>query len=582
MLNNMTSNHKLVLFLVVFVVQVVGVTGLFWPAIAVGLAFLLCVVLWLLRGALMPPDYGANKVRTLSLTLSAALVASYGAWSSLINSLVMEVATQPEVQRLLPWLSSVDLGQGPSIGLLIFFLLIVWVVNHYMADRSIAGGHPTALAQDFPDISFRKKLDSFCSALRHDLVTTDREANWSPDYYADLEAEVEVLAMAGSRERRHIVDLQEALRAHRDTRSFLILGDPGAGKSVALRKLARDMLDEVGETGRVPIYVNLREWLPRSGRREGGWTPEDPPSLQQLEAFVIANVKARGDIFTEEFVNTYFRELWQHGRLFFLFDSFDEIPELLDVNEESWLLDALSDLLYRFIATNEGSRGALASRVFRRPTQAFLAQKVLEIRPLSEHRIELALKRFRAFTRQLRAELFRERGDLVPVARNPFLMALRGEWVTEHRRLPQTQAQLYESYLHGRLAKCRPRIAQSGLTEQQVLEGATTIAQFVFDSPEYGLEAPVQVIGANLCVPSAPAIIDILSYARIARVTHGENRSFAFVHRRFLEYLVTMVFLTRPDRLPEDTTSRPIRAGAMRWSYMPKSAALRRRLGSRS
>ena len=166
--------------------------------------------------------------------------------------------------------------------------------------------------------------------------------------------------------------------------------------------------------------------------------------MQELEAFVVENVKARGDLFTEEFADQNFRSLWQHGRLFFLFDSFDEIPELLDVNEESWLLDALSDLLSRFIATNPHSRGALASRVFRRPTQSYLAQKVLEIRPLSEDRIEIALKRFQAFTPELRQALFRDRADLVPIARNPFLMALLGEWVNEHRNLPQTQAQLYD------------------------------------------------------------------------------------------------------------------------------------------
>lgn len=310
------------------------------------------------------------------------------------------------------------------------------------------------------------------------------------------------------------------------------------------------MLDEVGKTGRVPIYVNLREWLPKEGRRNAAWTEQSKPIIQELEFFVVDNVKARGDVFTEEFVDKYFRDLWKHGRLFFIFDSFDEIPELLDVNEESWLINALSDVLSRFVSSNPQSRGVLASRVFRRPTQAFLAQKILEIRPLSEVRMMQGLARFPAFTQDLRVSLFRDRLDLIPIARNPFLMALLGEWVNDYRTLPQTQAQLYENYLKGRLAKCASKIAQYGLTDKDVLRGATEIAWFVFESPAYGLEAPLRVIDEAGTTQAAVAIIDVLSYARIARVTHGESKSFAFVHRRFLEYLVTTRLLDQPEDLP--------------------------------
>lgn len=42
-------------------------------------------------------------------------------------------------------------------------------------------------------------------------------------------------------------------------------------------------------------------------------------------------------------------------------------------------------------------------------------------------------------------------------------------------------------------------------------------------------------------------VIDVLSYARIARVTRNEPKSFAFVQRRFLECLVTTRLLDRPE-----------------------------------
>ena len=550
MTTGFTSAHRLVLLILGLGVLAVTVAYTVSGIASLMVAGTLCALLWLLRPLLLPPGYGAMRVRSMSILGVFGLAASYGAWSQLVDTAVKMLSANPQVRAVVPWIERVDLGNGPSVAVLVFAVVGVWIVNHYMADRSIAGDHPVPLKADFPEQSFQKKLDSFCSALRQHLVTTDREANWSPDYYADLEAEVEIIPMAGGVERKRVIDLQAAMRSDRQTQAFLVLGDPGAGKSVALRKLARDMLDEVGETGRVPIYVNLREWLPAEGRRNSAWSELSKPTIHELEFFVLENVKSRGDVFTEEFVDRYFRDLWKHGRLFFIFDSFDEIPELLDVNEESWLLNALSDVLSRFVSSNSQSRGVLASRVFRRPTDSFLAQKVLEIRPLSDQRIMQALERFPELTLELKRSLFRDRPDLITMMRNPFLMALLGEWANEYRTLPQTQTQLYENYLTGRLAKCASRMAQHSLSESDVFRGASDIAWFVFESPAYGLEAPVRVIDEGDITERASSIIDVLSYARVARVTQGEPKSFAFVHRRFLEYFVSMRLLEQPSDLP--------------------------------
>lgn len=517
---------------------------------AVFVAMVICALLWLLRPLILPPGVGATKVRVLSLLGIFTLAGSHSLWGELVNTVAKTLATVPAVRSVWPGIVEIEWSSEPSIAVMTFAGLGVLCVNYFMSDSSIGGGHPVPIQQDFPEPSFQSKLDSFCSALRQHLETTDRQANWSPNYYTELEAEVEIVAIGGTSAKRRILDLQAALRSDRRTQAFLILGDPGGGKSVALRKLARDMLNEVSRTGRIPLYINLREWLPVGGRRAAAWTEQAPPTLAELEGFIIENIKARGDVFTEEFIDTYFRDLWQHGRLFFIFDSFDEIPELLDVNEESWLLDCLSDLLSRFISTNLNARGALASRVFRRPTQAFLAQKILDIRPMSEERILLALARYPAFDRNLQSQLFRDRLDLVPIARNPFLMALLGEWVNSHRALPATQAELYENYLLNRLNSVQSKIAKRGLTVAEVLDSATQIAAFVFDSPAYGLEAPVSVLSDEHSISNATDTIEILSYARIARVTTGDSISFAFVHRRFLEYLVTTRLLANPVNLP--------------------------------
>jgi len=39
-----------------------------------------------------------------------------------------------------------------------------------------------------------------------------------------------------------------------------VLGEPGYGKSTALRKLANMLLAEVYKTNKIPIYINLKDW----------------------------------------------------------------------------------------------------------------------------------------------------------------------------------------------------------------------------------------------------------------------------------------------------------------------------------
>jgi DNA polymerase III delta prime subunit len=545
-----SPTHRLILAIVVL--SVISVACAYWVSgpLALLLSIFICALIWLLRPIVMPSHHGDNKVRFFSLIAFFALANSYGFWSDLVNQLIQAISAEPAVAQVAPWLKHISLDNGPSIALLGISAVVVLGVNYFLRDKSIPGQHPDRFDKDFPELTFEKERKAFCSALDQHLITTDREANWSPEYYTDLDAEVEIQNAIGSTHRKRIADLQQAIRRDRSTQSFLILGDPGSGKSVALRKLARDMLKQTESTHRIPIYVNLREWLRDGDGHTPKWSETSKPEPKDLEDFVIRSLKSRGDVFTEEFVDKYFRKLWQHGRLFFLFDSFDEIPELLDSNEESWLIESLSNVISRFINSNHLSRGILASRVYRRPTQSFLAGKILDIRPMSEEKIIAAIGRHPEFTQNIKVKLFRDRLDLVPIIRNPLLASLLGEWIKKHHDLPENQADLYRDYLSGRLKKCESKIAQFKLSVEEVMQGACEIAWFIYDSPAYGLEAPVQVIGENSGDKKAYAIIEILSYARIARVSQSEPKSFAFSHRRFLEFFVTTRLLATPYRIP--------------------------------
>lgn len=549
----LSSSQRLLIILLAL-----GVAGILVAHLQIGLigallvALFICTGLWITRVIWLPPGFGATRVRLASLSGVFVLAGSFGVWAPIVNALVGPVLDSSALAASFPVLKGLRIESEPSLAVLLFVLITIFVVNYFLPDRSISGRHPESTDREFPEKDYNSRLRDFCQVLRRQLTDIDRETNWSHQYFTPLDADVEVLSDSGRMPSRRVTDLIGALRRDKNSQAFLVLGDPGAGKSVALRKLALEMLEEVSDTGRVPIYVNLREWLPKAAESEGSgfWTEARKPTVQELAEFVISSVKERSDVFTGEFIDQYFRKMWEHGRLFFVLDSFDEIPSLLDVREDSWLIEELSEVVWKFIAGTPASRGVLASRFFRQPTAAFQAAKVLEVRPLSEEKVVRVLQRYPKFSPALQKQLFSNRGDLIPVARNPFLMALLGPWVEKEQYLPPSQNLIYESYLQGQLARCGERLRKHGLSVENVLTTAREIAWFIFQSDKYGLEAPIAELNAQQFTAPASAVIDVLTYGRIARVGTADLQNFAFVHRRFLEYFVALQLIDTPDCLP--------------------------------
>jgi hypothetical protein len=367
---------------------------------------------------------------------------------------------------------------------LLFLAVIILIVNYFARDTSAMKEHVTPIEKEFPERDYRSALKSFCGALQDDLGRIDRETNWSPEFFTPLDAEVEV--RSGSKRMKRVTDLLSAIRSDKRSRVFLILGDPGSGKSVALRKLCRDLLREVDRTGKVPIYLNLREWEPKNR-----WDESHPPTVQDLYDFVMDNLKTRGDVFTTDFLDKYFKRMFENGRLFIVLDSFDEIPSVLDVGEGSWLIDRLSEIAYRFLAGAHDSRGILSLRFFRRPTWRFNAKTVLEIRPFTEAKIAETLRRAMSLDDTLLNVLFQDHKEFIPIARNPFTAALILNYAKEHHnRLPENQAQLYSSYIARRLDSCKDTMEKKALTAEIINSCAVEIADIMLTTESFGLEAP--------------------------------------------------------------------------------------------
>jgi hypothetical protein len=532
------------LFIIVFFSSIIAVSLSLliggWLATSVVIIPAIFGVLQVTKGIWTPEGGGKSKIGLISLGIAFAAILSNQLWKPVLDSLLEPLYSE------IPFLKDKLPTEAPSIFALLFLATVILIVNYFARDTTAMKEHSTPLEKEFPEKDYKKLLDSFSGVLLDDLNKIDRETNWSAEIFTPLDAEVEI--KTGSKRLKKVTDLLTAIRSDRKSRVFLVLGDPGSGKSVALRKLCRDLLKEVKRTGKVPLYINLREWETKEI-----WSEKNPPTVEELYDFVLNNLKSRGDVFTNEFLDKYFKKMFEDGRLFIVLDSFDEIPSVMDVDEKSWLIDSLSDIIHKFLGGAHESRGILASRIFRRPTDKFDAKTIFEIRPFTENKIVESLEKSLSYDESLTTLLFNERQELIPVARNPFTAALISSYAKDHNNtLPQNQSELYSSYISLRLDSCEGKMAKKNLNKEKVMAGAIEIADVMLTNQTFGLEASISDLKENIPNKSIEDIIDILRFARLGRLGGGDEKRFSFVHRRFNEYFVVQRLIELPSRVPQD------------------------------
>ncbi len=543
-LSNFSDRARLLLFVLLLVVISLLITFFLTPWHTVVMAVTLVTVLWISRPIWLPKDYGKNIIRKLSLSIALAVAASFSFWSQIKGYLINQV-----IVRYFPDYSDKIESQLDFLPVIVmlFVLCVIWIVNYLMRDKSAMGIALQNSSEELYSKEFVDKMIRVCDSLKDDLRSIDIQTNWSIYNFVPLEAEVEIRKNNGNNKK--ITDLLTAIKKSKD-RLFLVLGDPGSGKSVALRKLATELIDEVKSTKKIPVYINLREW-----RVEDQWTNSSPPTIEDFARFIKTNLKSR-DIITSKFFDKYFDKLYENGSLYFILDSFDEIPSVLSEVENSELIRHLSNLIFKFLkgARDEQSQGILASRIFRRPSSEFQSNTVLEIRPFNEDKIVTTLKKSNHFNDKLIKELFKKRLDLIPVSRNPFTLALISDYVENNNyQLPENQLSLYQSYIMSTLQSCGERIQAKGLTVEEVIDYFKVISDYIFEN--YGIEAPINRLKLDL--PDIPVadVLDIVSFAKVGRIGVGDNNIFSYAHRRFCEYFAVQYKIDKEESI--DLSSIP-------------------------
>ncbi|MCW5861902.1 MAG: NACHT domain-containing protein [Anaerolineae bacterium] len=416
----------------------------------------------------------------------------------------------------------------------------------------------------------RNRRQRFAEHVEHEQRLLNSKEDWEDYRFTELEAEVE--AEGNRRQRllpflvkrdnlRREPSLSRALGNSRE-RLILLEGMPGSGKSVALRHVALMMSRQAMHSRSlktvIPVYVNLKT-LKRRAEPE----PVEAIDAELIRRFVLQSLNRANDRDVTAFLDDEFQAGLSDGTWFFLFDSFDEIPEILGSTEADIVIVQYAEAIHDFLHGMNRCRGIIASREYRGPS--YLSWPRFRIMPLTS-RQQQALVRRSGLSAEDETKTLGGLLSSLPSARhfieNPMFLGLLCAYVQAHHSYPEHESSVFEAYIAGRLARDQERLRQrfDGLSITDIREGAENIAFCMLTDSRLGLSATWQDIAESLSnqglLPSVDVnrILDALHYTKLGKLesdlASGSRQVFTFTHRRLQEHLATTLLLREPERVP--------------------------------
>lgn len=414
----------------------------------------------------------------------------------------------------------------------------------------------------------RNRRRRFAEHIEHKLRELNSKEDWQDYRFTELEAEVEA---EGRRRNRLLPFLtrRDPLRRERSLtkalensteRLIMLEGMPGSGKSVALRHVALTMAQSAMRSrsldSKIPLYVNLKYLKRRvmSGDSES-------VDAEFIRCFVLNNLNTANDRDVSAFLDDEFQTGLNNGSWLFLFDSFDEIPEILSSTDVDAIIAMYAQAISDFMHGMNKCRGIVASREYRGPK--YLSWPKFRIMPLSVNQRQKLIER----TGLSRFDESIALGGVLsgthgfdPLGENPMFLGLLCEYVRANHKYPEHNFSVYKAFIDSRISRDEERLQQRyGLSSIDVKKGAEAIAFCMMSDSGLGLSATSDELAASLVKHNfvleadAHQLLEALRFIKLTKVedssTSGTQPTFSFAHRRLQEHLATMVLLREPNRV---------------------------------
>jgi len=320
-------------------------------------------------------------------------------------------------------------------------------------------------------------------------------------------------------------------------RELIILkGEPGSGKSVALRALADEAASKMKPSDRIPIHLNLRDWTVGS---------EEMHEIEQsFMHWTMAASKTQISAYLARFLDeSQFNEFYAAGRFLFLFDSFDEIPAIVDRHHESALLVSISSAIAGFIKASGGCVAVIASRSYKAPVLRNVAHSTYVVKAFDDAAVKAFVESACKWPDFILSTLYTGRRDLFVLSRNPFLLTLLVQFVNEREGLlPSSEYELYETFISGRLTSSA---SVNGPPARPLAEEATSAAEILASEMVANAVPFLETHSLEGLVEAD--VLNVLLRSRIVSVSDDRIR---FTHRRFLEFFKVRQLLSGGETRP--------------------------------
>jgi hypothetical protein len=279
-----------------------------------------------------------------------------------------------------------------------------------------------------------------------------------------------------------------------------------------------------------------------------------------IESFVKQELNRINDRDIEQFLEEEFQVGVKEGTWLFLFDSFDELPEVLSSVEADTTIGDYAQAIDDFLNGFNQCRGIIASRQFRGPKH--LGWPLFRILPLDSRRWVLIRKAELdpPIEKELNVPLRVATQEIEEMTKNPMFLGILCENMRAGKDFPNNTHAVFESYLGTRLARDATRLQKRfQLQPADVRMAAERIAFCMSIDTELGLSPSrdkIQEAMERHHLDSSGDVgryMNALEYLKLARseqqAVPGSPEYFTFSHRRFQEYFATCIVLSDLTRI---------------------------------